>query len=158
MQQRRNRPYGRRNNNRNNNRNRGGNNSGGGGKRFNAKQVENKRDNYLNLHKEHFSSDRVKAEFYLQHAEHYQRLLNAHAEEMEAQRGEDYEDDFDDAAEDAEDTASEEMEAEEAEEKEKPQQRRQQRPQRKPAPVAAEGDEDSSSDIGTALPGAIATN
>ena len=74
----------RNNNNRNNNQNRGGQNAGG---RINISQVTNQRDKYLNMARDaQHSGDRVITEYYLQYADHYQRLINEYNEEQEARR------------------------------------------------------------------------
>lgn len=73
------------NNNRNNNQNRGGGQNAGG--RINISQVTNQRDKYLNHAKDaQHSGDRVVTEYYLQHADHYQRLINEYNEEQESRR------------------------------------------------------------------------
>lgn len=71
-------------NNRNNNQNRGGQQQG---PRININQVTNQRDKFLNHARDaQHSGDRVLTEYYLQHADHYQRLINEHNEEQEARR------------------------------------------------------------------------
>lgn len=89
----------RHNNNRNNGQNRGGQNAGG---RINISQVTNQRDKYLNMARDaQHSGDRVVTEYYLQYADHYQRLINEYNEEQESRRAQFAQQPEDQAPEDA---------------------------------------------------------
>jgi hypothetical protein len=65
---------------------------GGDGEFVNPRQVQaakNNREKYINQARDAMSSgDRVKAEYYYQHADHYQRILNLADEQQAAQRQE----------------------------------------------------------------------
>lgn len=76
-----------RNRNNRNNRNRGpqqrGGDRGGPRGRINVKQCIDKRDSFLNKARDaQMGGDRVEAEYFLQHAEHFQRLINEYNEEQ----------------------------------------------------------------------------
>jgi hypothetical protein len=94
MQQRKNNQYRNNNQNRNRGRNQGGQNrnQGGGQRRPNVGQLTNQVEKYNNQARDALhQGDRVKAEYYYQHADHYQRLLNEAQEEMaryQRERGE----------------------------------------------------------------------
>jgi Domain of unknown function (DUF4167) len=75
----------------NNNQNRSGGGGGGGNNpnrgRINISHVTNQRDKFQNQARDAMhSGDRVLSEYYLQHADHYQRLINEYNEEQEARR------------------------------------------------------------------------
>lgn len=75
----------------NNNQNRGGGGGGGGNSpnrgRINISHVTNQRDKFQNQARDALhSGDRVLSEYYLQHADHYQRLINDYNEEQESRR------------------------------------------------------------------------
>jgi hypothetical protein len=96
MQQRNNKNRMQRNNNNNKHRHGGGRNNhqnrgGQGGQqnrpRININQVTNLRDKFLNQARDALhNGDRVQSEYYLQHADHYQRLINEYNEEQESRR------------------------------------------------------------------------
>lgn len=75
---------------RHNNQNRGGGGGGNQGQnrnRINISHVTNQRDKFTNQARDAMhSGDRVLSEYYLQHADHYQRLINEYNEEQEARR------------------------------------------------------------------------
>ena len=56
--------------------------NGGGNNGQRIKNLSSNRDKYLNMARDALSSgDRIESEYYLQHAEHYTRVLNALQEE-----------------------------------------------------------------------------
>lgn len=72
---------------RNNNQSRSGGQSGQNRGRININQVTNQRDKFQNQARDaQHSGDRVLMEYYLQHADHYQRLINEFNEEQESRR------------------------------------------------------------------------
>lgn len=130
-------------NNRNNN-NRGKNQRQSGRGKINIRQCIDKRDSYLNKARDLQNTDRIESEYYSQHADHYQRLINEYNAEQESRRAQEADNDSDD---DFEDEAEEPQTA--ATEDEKPARRR------KPASRKSSND-DVSDDISGAIPAAIA--
>lgn len=95
QQQRNNKNRMQRNNNNNNKHRHGRNNHGQQNRgqnqqnrpRININQATNQRDKFLNQARDALhNGDRVLNEYYLQHADHYQRLINEYNDEQEARR------------------------------------------------------------------------
>ncbi len=85
MQPRRSNQNRNRGNNRNNSRGRNNRNNNRG--KINVKQCMDKRDSFLNKARDaQMGGDRAEAEYFLQHADHYQRLINEYNSELEAKQ------------------------------------------------------------------------
>lgn len=79
--------HGRNNNGQNRNGSGGGGNNGANRPRINISHVTNQRDKFQNQARDAMhNGDRVLSEYYLQHADHYQRLINEYNEEQESRR------------------------------------------------------------------------
>lgn len=79
--------HGRNNNNGQNRNAGGGGNNGANRPRINISHATNQRDKFQNQARDAMhNGDRVLSEYYLQHADHYQRLINEYNEEQESRR------------------------------------------------------------------------